>query len=222
MPCLAPSTHESAAPGLHPAPHPGCQGSGSPGNAQVQLHWHHSCPGAGDGHVNATTLAPPAKVTTSQHGSQPSGYRSTRSLLTLPLPLVSHRSFLASTLATLSVSGTQLLQRCSPAGEWGLLELVSPCLQMLPDILPAPTALHPRPALLCHPVWVGSSGSEDTAGRARQRPLAFAWFPCLTASLSSWDMWGKGAKEGIWIPCQEQRSWLCHTGAREHDWGTSG
>lgn len=75
----------------------------------------------------------------------------------------------------------QLLQRCSPAGYWGLLELVSPCLQMLPDILPAPTTLSaptalPAPAPLCHPVWVGSSGSKDTVAKARQRPLALHGF----------------------------------------------
>lgn len=132
-------------PGLHPAPHPGCQGSGSPGNAQVHLPQHRSCPGAGDGRVNAKAL-----VTASQCGSQHSGCHNTRSMLTLPLPFVSHRSFLASTLGTSLVSGTQLLQRCFPAGEWGLLELVSPCLQMFPDILPAPTTL-PAPTVLPAP-----------------------------------------------------------------------
>lgn len=149
--CLAPSTHESAVPGCCR-----CQGYIQPhilgARAAAALGMHRSsCTGTIPAPGLVMVVSMPELWPFNQGRCFPAWvsqwYHSTRSLLTLPLSLVSHRSFPASTLGTLSVSGTQLLQRCSPAGEWGLLELVSPCLQMLPDILPAPTTLSAPTAL---------------------------------------------------------------------------
>lgn len=166
--------------GLHPALRAGCQSGSSPRSVQVQLHQHHSCLGAGDGHINGRTLA---EVTAFHGGCRHGGYHSTRLLLTLPLLLVSRRSSLASILGTSSVSGAPPPQRCPPAGELGLLEFVPPRLQTLPDALPAPTTRSALPLGLCwqQREW-GHQG--ETPGR---NPLPLLWFPYLTAALRSRD-----------------------------------
>lgn len=173
-------------PGPHPAPRAGCQ------SAQVQLHRHRSCPGAGDGHVNGRTLAFPAKVAASLGASRHGEYHSTRSLLTLPLLLVSRRSFPASTLGTSSVSGAPPPQRCPPAGELGLLEFVPPCLQTLPDALPAPITRSALPLGLC---WQQRERRHQGEAQGRN-PQPSLWFPYLTAALSSRDAQGEGAEGG--------------------------
>lgn len=147
-----------------------------------------------------------------------SGYRGTRSLLMLALLLVSHRSSPASTLGTSLVSRDVLQQ--GPGLAW----LVPPCLQMLPDALPAPTTL-PVPTAYQHPPIFPCM--RQPAGQAwrgwgqmgvAQGKLGFAFTPsmpmgvhplhCLCHVLSL-----------AWLPCWKQRIWWCSTSMREQDHG---
>lgn len=81
--------------------------------------------------------------------------------------------------------------RCKPRSTLACTAFVPPCLQTLPDALPAPVTCTALPRGLC---WQQRERrcQGETQGT---NLLPSLWFCYLTAALSSWDMWGEGAEQ---------------------------
>ena len=173
-------------PGLHPALCAGCQSSSSPRSAEDQLHQHHSCPGAGGGHVNGRTLAFPAK-----------DHCLPRGVLAWWVPRHKAPAHAAAFPCVLQIlPGLYLgnfIGKRNPAttemsSSWGA------GLACVRASLPADAACHPASAhhVLCSAAWLVLAAARAAApGEAQSRnPLPLLWFPYLMAALSSLRMHG--------------------------------